>query len=165
MSSNFFKNILTDKSLTPTWWGANLDWIFDDKKFEKTLGWTKGPRRALTNYINKNISNISTIKKGNKVIYSDITSNTTLNLERLSFGQYSLYTQQLCREGWTEAGTSGISREQDLFSGRSKILFIRRRSVLMRGRRCNQACIPGEAYQAGGTGCRGCYEGEVRVCG
>jgi signal transduction histidine kinase/DNA-binding response OmpR family regulator len=44
-----------------------------------------------------------TIKKGNKVIYSDITSNTTLNLERLSFGQYSLYTQQLCREGWTEA--------------------------------------------------------------
>lgn len=44
-----------------------------------------------------------TLKKGNKVIYSDITSNTTLNLERLSFGQYSLYTQQLCREGWTEA--------------------------------------------------------------
>ena len=68
MRSNFFKNILTDKSLTPTWWGANLDWIFDDKKFEKTLGWTKGPRRALTNYINKNISNISTIKKGNKIL-------------------------------------------------------------------------------------------------
>lgn len=43
-----------------------------------------------------------TIKKDNKTIYSETTSNTTLNLARLSYGNYSLYTQQLCREGWTE---------------------------------------------------------------
>lgn len=68
MSSKFFKSILTDKSLVPTWWVANLDWIFDDKKFEKNLGWTKGPRRTLTNYINKYISNNSVIKKGDKIL-------------------------------------------------------------------------------------------------
>ena len=67
MNVNFFKSILTDKSLMPNWWVANLDWIFDDKKFERTLGWTKGPRRSLTNYINKNISNTSIIKKGDKI--------------------------------------------------------------------------------------------------
>ncbi|MBO7261232.1 MAG: response regulator [Bacteroidaceae bacterium] len=43
-----------------------------------------------------------TLKRGNKTIYSNITSKTTLNLERLEHGNYSLYTQQLCREGWTE---------------------------------------------------------------
>lgn len=67
MSNKFFKSILTDKSLIPNWWVANLDWIFDDKKFERTVGWTKGPRRSLTNYINKNISNTSIIKKGDKI--------------------------------------------------------------------------------------------------
>ena len=68
MSSKFFRDVLTDKSLNPTWWISNLDWLFDDKKFEKSLGWTKGPRRALTNYINRNISNIFVIKKGEKII-------------------------------------------------------------------------------------------------
>lgn len=43
-----------------------------------------------------------TIKRGDETIYSNITSKTTLNLERLEHGNYSLYTQQLCREGWTE---------------------------------------------------------------
>ena len=68
MNSNFFKSTLTDKSLIPTWWVTNLDWIFDDEKFEKTLGWTKGPRRTLTNYIKKNVSNISVIKKGDEIL-------------------------------------------------------------------------------------------------
>ena len=78
MSSNFFKGTLIDKSLKPTWWVSNLDWIFDDKKFEKTLGWTKGPRRTLTNYINKNVSNISVIKKGNEIFAPNI-SVTAIN--------------------------------------------------------------------------------------
>ena len=43
-----------------------------------------------------------TINRGDETIYSNITSKTTLNLERLEHGNYSLYTQQLCREGWTE---------------------------------------------------------------
>lgn len=68
MGINFFKNILTDSTLMPTWWISNLDWIFDDKKFEKSCGWTKGPRRILTNYINKSISSVFIIKKGNKIV-------------------------------------------------------------------------------------------------
>lgn len=43
-----------------------------------------------------------TIKKDNKTVYNDVTYKNTLNLSRLSYGKYSLYTQQLCREGWTE---------------------------------------------------------------
>ena len=53
MSSNFFKNILTDKSLTPTWWGANLDWIFDDKNSKKPLDGQRDQEERLPTTLTK----------------------------------------------------------------------------------------------------------------
>ncbi len=81
MNNKFFYTILTDAATNSNWWISNLDWIFDDEKFDKSLGWSKGPRRALTNYIIKKIKNFSIIKKG-KIItppkdcsYAFFTSN------------------------------------------------------------------------------------------
>ena len=43
---NLFQNIVDDNLFND--WAATLDWLFNDKKFDATKGWTSGYVRSLT---------------------------------------------------------------------------------------------------------------------
>lgn len=42
------------------------------------------------------------LKRENHTIYTEQSYNTTLNLTKLGYGRYYLYTQHLCTDGWTD---------------------------------------------------------------
>ena len=73
MNNKFFKTIMTDNSCNQVWWIEHIDWLYDDDKFSKDIGWSKGTKRSLTNYINNQIHieiiKNNELKKTNSINY------------------------------------------------------------------------------------------------